>query len=88
MLIILLVLLNIHRRYFSQALQDSPVDPLKHRYGPSVMAIYRSAWRLIVSHSSIADCIPDIIARIPIIWSQAFSAAVCRTKHDHVTWNV
>ncbi|KAG8219250.1 hypothetical protein J3R82DRAFT_89 [Butyriboletus roseoflavus] len=70
------VLLNIHRRYFSQALQDSPGDPLKHRYGPSVMAIYRSAWRLIVSHSSIVEYIPDVIGRIPIIWSQAFSAAI------------
>jgi hypothetical protein len=65
------VLLNIHRRYFSQALQDSPSDPLKHRYGPSVMAMYRSAWRLIVTHSSGVDCIPNVAARIPIVWSQA-----------------
>ncbi|KAI9566398.1 hypothetical protein HD554DRAFT_2025751, partial [Boletus coccyginus] len=70
------VLLNIHRRYFSQALQDSPSDPLKHKYGPSVMATYRSAWRLIVSHSSGVDHIPDVAARIPIIWSQALSAAI------------
>lgn len=70
------VLLNIHRRYFSQALQDSPSDPLKHRYGPSVMAMYRSAWRLIVSYVSAVDRIPDVAARLPIIWSQALSAAV------------
>ncbi|KAH0837784.1 hypothetical protein J3R83DRAFT_5964 [Lanmaoa asiatica] len=70
------VLLNIHRRYFLQALQDSPADLLKHKYGPSVMAMYRSAWRLIVSHSSAVDCIPDVAARIPILWSQAVSAAI------------
>lgn len=75
------VLLNIHRRYFSQALQDSPSDPLKHRYGPSVMAMYRSAWRLIVTHSSGVNCIPNVAARMPIFWSQALSAAVRRTKH-------
>ncbi|KAG9308956.1 hypothetical protein JVU11DRAFT_11258 [Chiua virens] len=70
------VLLNIHRRYFSQALQDSPTDLLKHRYGPSVMAMYRSAWRLIVTHSTAVECIPEVAARIPIFWSQAFSAAI------------
>ncbi|KAF8546280.1 hypothetical protein OG21DRAFT_1427450 [Imleria badia] len=70
------VLLNIHRRYFSQSLQDSASDPLKHKYGPSVMAIYRSAWRLIVSHTSAVDRISDIAARLPIIWSQALSAAI------------
>ncbi|KAF8131480.1 hypothetical protein EV363DRAFT_1165082, partial [Boletus edulis] len=70
------VLLNIHRRYFSQALQDSPTDPLKYRYGPSVMAMYRSAWRLIVSHTSAVNRIPEIAARLPILWSQALSAAI------------
>ncbi|KAG6380611.1 hypothetical protein JVT61DRAFT_4977 [Boletus reticuloceps] len=70
------VLLNIHRRYFSQALQDSPTDPLKYRYGPSVMAMYRSAWRLIVNHTSAVNRIPDIAARLPILWSQALSAAI------------
>ncbi|KAF9237081.1 hypothetical protein BU15DRAFT_88887 [Melanogaster broomeanus] len=69
-------LLNIHRRYFSQALQDAPNDFLKHKYGPSVMAMYRSAWRLIISHSQMVTIAPHVLARIPIFWSHAFSAAI------------
>ena len=51
------------------------------------MAMYRSAWRLIVTHSSGVDRIPNVAARIPIFWSQALSAAVRRTKHGHATLN-
>ncbi|KAH9964107.1 fungal-specific transcription factor domain-containing protein [Russula dissimulans] len=40
-------LLNIHRIYFAQAIRENPLDPLRHRYGLSVMALYRSAFRLI-----------------------------------------
>jgi len=40
-------LLNIHRIYFAQAVRENPLDPLRHRYGLSVMALYRSAFRLI-----------------------------------------
>jgi len=40
-------LLNIHRAYFAQALRENPLDPLRHRYGLSVMALYRSAFRLV-----------------------------------------
>ncbi|KAF9225168.1 hypothetical protein BS17DRAFT_879292 [Gyrodon lividus] len=69
-------LLNIHRRYFSRALQDTPSDLLKHKYGPSVMAMYRSAWRLIISHSQAVTNMPDVMARMPIFWSHAFSAAI------------
>ncbi|KIJ66602.1 hypothetical protein HYDPIDRAFT_26938 [Hydnomerulius pinastri MD-312] len=69
-------LLNIHRRYFSQALQDAPNDLLKHKYGPSVMAMYRSAWRLIISHSQAVSHIPEVMARMSIFWSHAFSAAI------------
>jgi hypothetical protein len=40
-------LLNIHRAYFSEALRENPLDPLRHRYGLSVMALYRSSFRLV-----------------------------------------
>ncbi|KAI0273975.1 fungal-specific transcription factor domain-containing protein [Russula aff. rugulosa BPL654] len=40
-------LLNIHRAYFSQALRENPLDPLRHRYGLSVMALYRSSFRIV-----------------------------------------
>ncbi|KAG1902682.1 uncharacterized protein F5891DRAFT_1127608 [Suillus fuscotomentosus] len=69
-------LLNIHRRYFTQALEDQPDDLLKHKYGPSVMAMYRSAWRVIESHSHAARKIPQVIERLGLFWSQALSAAI------------
>ncbi|KAG2744919.1 hypothetical protein P692DRAFT_20858521, partial [Suillus brevipes Sb2] len=58
-------LLNIHRRYFTQALEDQPNDLLKHKYGPSVMAMYRSAWRVI-----------ETIEWLSLFWSHALSAAI------------
>ncbi|KAG2116363.1 hypothetical protein BD769DRAFT_1629847 [Suillus cothurnatus] len=73
---ILIALLNIHRRYFTQALEDQPNDLLKHKYGPSVMAMYRSAWRVIESHSHAVRKIPQAIERLSLIWSQALSAAI------------
>ncbi|KAG1783395.1 hypothetical protein EV702DRAFT_1176541 [Suillus placidus] len=69
-------LLNIHRRYFTQALEEQPNDLLKHKYGPSVMAIYRSAWRVIESHSHAARRIPQVIERLSLFWSHALSAAI------------
>ncbi|KAG1763219.1 hypothetical protein EDD22DRAFT_777289, partial [Suillus occidentalis] len=69
-------LLNIHRRYFTQALEDQPNDLLKHKYGPSVMAMYRSAWRVIESHSRAVRLIPRAIERLSLFWSHALSAAI------------
>ncbi|KAG1742635.1 uncharacterized protein EDB91DRAFT_1051663, partial [Suillus paluster] len=69
-------LLNIHRRYFTQALEDQPNDLLKHKYGPSVMAMYRSAWRVIESHSHAVRRIPNAIERLSLFWSHALSAAI------------
>jgi len=69
-------LLNLHRTYFAQALKDKPNDPLKHKYGPSVMAAYRSAWRMIVCQAHSIKTVPKIMERMGIFWSQAFSAAI------------
>ncbi|KAI0778886.1 hypothetical protein BD413DRAFT_512633 [Trametes elegans] len=69
-------LLNLHRPYFSQALNDMPEDPLRHRYGPSVMAIYRSAWRIFASARCSFKTIPSIASRVGIIWSHSLSGAI------------
>ncbi|KAH7926867.1 hypothetical protein BV22DRAFT_1062124 [Leucogyrophana mollusca] len=69
-------LLNIHRSYFAQALQDSPHDLLKHKYGPSVMAAYRSAWRIIESHAHSVKLLPQVMERMCVFWSHALSAAI------------
>ncbi|KZP04663.1 hypothetical protein FIBSPDRAFT_1054535 [Athelia psychrophila] len=69
-------LLNLHRTYFAQALREQPHDLLRHRYGPSVMATYRSAWRLIEGLKSPTRRTPGLIARHNIAWSNALSAAI------------
>jgi hypothetical protein len=69
-------LLNLHRAYFAQALHDSPNDIQRHRYLPSVVAIYRASWRLIHGLQLAWANVPQIMARIHLPWSQALSAAV------------
>lgn len=76
-------LLNLHRPYFAQALNELPNDLLRHRYGPSVMAIYRSAWRLIEGLRETHKKAPQVVERLSLPWSQSLSAAVS-LQHFHV----
>lgn len=69
-------LLNLHRAYFAQALQESPADLQRHRYLPSVVAIYRSSWRLIRGLALTWMVIPKFLARVNLAWSHGLSAAV------------
>ncbi|KAF8215723.1 fungal-specific transcription factor domain-containing protein [Mycena galopus ATCC 62051] len=69
-------LLNLHRAYFAQALQDKPDDLANHRFIPSVMAAYRSAWRLIRSLVIAWKDIPGVLSRYGSAWSPALSAAI------------
>ncbi|KAJ7729104.1 fungal-specific transcription factor domain-containing protein [Mycena maculata] len=69
-------LLNLHRAYFAQALQDKPEDLANHRFIPSVMATYRSAWRLIRGLVMMWRDIPMLLSRVGSAWSPALSAAI------------
>lgn len=69
-------LLNLHRGYFAQALQEMPADLHRHRYLPSVVAVYRSAWRLIHGLAMTWVVIPKFLARVNLAWSHGLSAAV------------
>ncbi|KAJ7631664.1 fungal-specific transcription factor domain-containing protein [Mycena polygramma] len=69
-------LLNLHRAYFAQALQDKPDDLANHRFIPSVMAAYRSAWRLIRGLVLMWRDIPTLLSRVGYAWSSALSAAI------------
>ncbi|KAF7340940.1 Zn(2)-C6 fungal-type domain-containing protein [Mycena sanguinolenta] len=69
-------LLNLHRAYFAQALQDKPDDLANHRFIPSVMAAYRSAWRLIRTLVLSWQKTPGLMARHGSAWSPALSAAI------------
>ncbi|TFK42263.1 hypothetical protein BDQ12DRAFT_710525 [Crucibulum laeve] len=69
-------LLNLHRTYFAQALHEQPADMSKHRYIPSVIAMYRSAWRIMTSLRLAWEDSPHIAGRLNLAWSQALSAAI------------
>ncbi|KAK1228600.1 hypothetical protein PQX77_008350 [Marasmius sp. AFHP31] len=69
-------LLHLHRAYFAQALLDSPHDLTNHRFVPSVMATYRSAWRLIQGLKQAWEKAPQLVSRYNLAWSQALSAAI------------
>ncbi|KAJ6617446.1 fungal-specific transcription factor domain-containing protein [Mycena sp. CBHHK59/15] len=69
-------LLNLHRAYFAQALHDKPNDLASHRFIPSVMATYRSAWRLIRGLVLAWRNIPMLLSRVGSAWSPAISAAI------------
>lgn len=85
-LIIRSALLNLHRAYFAQALQERPTDLARHRYIPSVIAIYRSAWRLIEGLRWAWRNVPQPLSRIGLAWSQALSAAVSLSR-CHIGWH-
>ena len=72
-------MLNLHRPYFAQALSSMPHDLLKHRYGPSVIAIYRAAWRLIEGLIATHKNYPLITERLSYPWSHALSGGVSKT---------
>lgn len=71
-----IALLNLHRGYAAQSLQEAPGDLQRHRYLPSVVAIYRSAWRLIRGLATTWRIIPKFLSRVSLAWSHGLSAAV------------
>ncbi|KAJ3984929.1 fungal-specific transcription factor domain-containing protein [Lentinula detonsa] len=70
------MLMHLHRAHFAQALQDSPDDLTNHKYVASVIATYRSAWRLSKAMQIAWNNIPHLLARYHIAWSQVLSSAI------------
>jgi hypothetical protein len=77
-------LLNLHRSYFISALEESPVDLASHSFIPSVLAVYRSAWRLMRGLRFIWGVAPELVSKMNAAWSQALSAAVRRFPHIYI----
>jgi hypothetical protein len=75
-------ILSLHRPYFTQALKDMPTDLARHQYLPSVIAIYRSAWRIIEGLQLTWRRVPQALARFNLAWSHGVAAAV--SYHDDV----
>ena len=72
----LAALLYIHRRYFATAIRLNSQDPLKTKYGASVMAVTRSACLLLASLRSLWGVHPIMAAKQQFFWSGAFSSIV------------
>lgn len=74
-------LLHLHKPYFSQVLADKPGDILKHKYAPSFIAVFRSAWRLIRGVCLTFERVPEFLLRAGASWSHAADAAVSPVPH-------
>jgi len=68
-------LLYIHRSYFAQAIREASDNPLRHKYKPSVLAIYQISRRLI---STLRDLYPvcPLAGHVWFFWSAIFSSCV------------
>lgn len=71
------VLLQLHRTFFTRAL-SGPEEAFnrRHKYAPSVVAVFLSASRMIATVQDLYQREPQLTARILGYWSNAFSAAV------------
>ncbi|KAG5644901.1 hypothetical protein DXG03_007453 [Asterophora parasitica] len=71
------VLLQLHRSFFTRAL-SGPEESFnrRHKYAPSVVAVFLSASRMIATVQDLYHREPELTARILGYWSNAFSAAV------------
>lgn len=43
MYVLVSALLNLHKRYFTQALSENPKNPIEHKYSESVLACCKGA---------------------------------------------
>jgi hypothetical protein len=71
-----IVLLQLHRNFFTEALSDFDNFTYRHKYAPSVLATYLSASRLVATIGIMLHREPQLSKRFMCIWFNAFSAAV------------
>ncbi|KIY45194.1 hypothetical protein FISHEDRAFT_49804 [Fistulina hepatica ATCC 64428] len=71
-----IALLQLHRRYFTDAMNGPDAFSLNHRYAPSVLATYMAAASLIAAVESLFDQEDQLSARFLCFWFNAFSGAV------------
>ncbi|KAF9453101.1 hypothetical protein P691DRAFT_659182, partial [Macrolepiota fuliginosa MF-IS2] len=71
-----IVLLQLHRRYFTQAMNSADPFDMHHEYAPSVLATYLSASSLISSVEGLYEQEKWLSMRFLHFWFNVFSAAV------------
>ncbi|KAF8628808.1 hypothetical protein AX15_003703 [Amanita polypyramis BW_CC] len=71
------VLLQLHRTWFIRAL-SGPEEAFnrRHKYAPSVVAVFLSASRMVATIEDLFDREPELTSRVLGYWSNAFSSAV------------
>ncbi|KAF7982882.1 hypothetical protein HWV62_25124 [Athelia sp. TMB] len=67
-------LLYMHRSYLLRAIRAEPLNPLGHQFGPSVLAAYNSALRLLYGTRGLYTNHPEWAGRRWHHWTQNFSA--------------
>jgi hypothetical protein len=70
------VILQLHRNYFTQALNGPEPFTIKHKYAPSVVATYHSACRLINILEVMMKAEPRLVKRVFGYWFNIFSGVV------------
>ncbi|KAF8522925.1 fungal-specific transcription factor domain-containing protein [Hysterangium stoloniferum] len=70
------ILILIHRKYLARALNGPAANVFTTKYGPSVLASFRSASRVIVFHGIIASLDSDLPLRFWFIWNHLLGAAI------------
>ncbi|TFK39044.1 hypothetical protein BDQ12DRAFT_682922 [Crucibulum laeve] len=71
-----IALLQLHRKYFTEAMSGSDAFDLHHRYAPSVLATYLGASALISGVEELYKQEEQLSTRFLHFWFNAFSAAV------------
>ncbi|KAI0088250.1 hypothetical protein BDY19DRAFT_891233 [Irpex rosettiformis] len=71
-----LILLALHRSFFAQALSMKPTDPLDTPYKYSFLSAYEAACTVLRSTGQAFKRKPELLSRVWMIWSFAFSSAV------------
>ncbi|KAJ3528064.1 hypothetical protein NM688_g8044 [Phlebia brevispora] len=69
-------LLFIHRNYLAVALRAEPRNPVAHKFGGSVLAVFRSVLRLCSGLKDVYQLHPAVTSRVWFFWSGIFSACI------------
>ena len=76
-------LLQLHRRFFAEAMSGPEPFNLDHKYAPSVLATYLGAASLISTIETLFDHEPQLSARFLYFWFNTYSAAVSLALYIH-----
>lgn len=71
-----LVLLSLHRSYFTKAVQDHTVNPMGSRYAQSFLSAYRTSLSMVKTVREHYELCPSLLLRSRNILKHVFTALV------------